>query len=45
MPVEVRIPTLGESVSEGVIVRWMKGDGDSVQAELNRLLPRGRAVP
>jgi 2-oxoglutarate dehydrogenase E2 component (dihydrolipoamide succinyltransferase) len=33
MPVEVRIPTLGESVSEGVIVRWMKADGDSVQAD------------
>ena len=28
MPIDVRIPTLGESVSEGVIVRWIKADGD-----------------
>src|SRR6185295_9665468 len=33
MPVEVRIPTLGESVTEGVIVRWLKTDGDSVQTD------------
>jgi 2-oxoglutarate dehydrogenase E2 component (dihydrolipoamide succinyltransferase) len=33
MPIEVRIPTLGESVSEGVIVRWMKADGDVVQSD------------
>jgi len=30
MAVEVRIPTLGESVTEGVIVRWVKHDGDAV---------------
>ncbi|MGH7787481.1 MAG: biotin/lipoyl-containing protein, partial [Candidatus Binatia bacterium] len=30
MPVDVQIPTLGESVSEGVIVRWIKQDGESV---------------
>ncbi len=30
MAVEVRIPTLGESVTEGVIVRWAKHDGDPV---------------
>src|SRR5690348_1818110 len=30
MAVEVRIPTLGESVTEGVIVRWVKRDGDTV---------------
>jgi len=33
MAVEVRIPTLGESVSEGVITRWLKGEGDSVSAD------------
>jgi len=33
MPVEVRIPTLGESVSEGVIVRWIKADGATVQVD------------
>ncbi len=27
---EVRIPTLGESITEGVIVRWMKKDGEQV---------------
>jgi len=30
MSVDVRIPTLGESVSEGVIVRWIKTDGEAV---------------
>ncbi len=33
MAVEVRIPTLGESVSEGVIARWLKGDGTVVQRD------------
>jgi 2-oxoglutarate dehydrogenase E2 component (dihydrolipoamide succinyltransferase) len=33
MPAEVRVPTLGESVREGVIVRWIKEDGSSVQAD------------
>ncbi|MGH7898644.1 MAG: biotin/lipoyl-containing protein, partial [Candidatus Binatia bacterium] len=30
MAVEVRIPSLGESVSEGEIARWLKKDGDTV---------------
>jgi len=30
MAFEVRIPTLGESVTEGVIVRWLKQDGEAV---------------
>jgi 2-oxoglutarate dehydrogenase E2 component (dihydrolipoamide succinyltransferase) len=30
MAFEVRIPTLGESVTEGVIVRWAKHEGDTV---------------
>jgi 2-oxoglutarate dehydrogenase E2 component (dihydrolipoamide succinyltransferase) len=30
MPFDVRIPTLGESITEGVIVRWIKQDGDTV---------------
>jgi len=30
MAFEVRIPALGESVTEGTIVRWAKGDGESV---------------
>ncbi len=33
MSVDVRIPTLGESVSEGVIARWLKQDGDSVKVD------------
>jgi 2-oxoglutarate dehydrogenase E2 component (dihydrolipoamide succinyltransferase) len=33
MAVDVSIPTLGESVSEGVIVRWMKHDGEAVAAD------------
>jgi 2-oxoglutarate dehydrogenase E2 component (dihydrolipoamide succinyltransferase) len=33
MPVEVRVPTLGESVSEGVITRWLKADGDAVSTD------------
>jgi 2-oxoglutarate dehydrogenase E2 component (dihydrolipoamide succinyltransferase) len=31
--VELRIPQLGESVTEGTIARWLKQDGDTVAAE------------
>ena len=30
---EVRIPSLGESVSQGVIARWLKENGDAVAAD------------
>jgi 2-oxoglutarate dehydrogenase E2 component (dihydrolipoamide succinyltransferase) len=33
MAVEVRIPSLGESVSQGVITRWLKENGDAVAAD------------
>ncbi len=33
MPSDVRIPTLGESVSEGVILRWIKTDGERVEVD------------
>jgi 2-oxoglutarate dehydrogenase E2 component (dihydrolipoamide succinyltransferase) len=33
MTVEVRIPHLGESVTEGTIARWLKQNGDVVEAE------------
>jgi 2-oxoglutarate dehydrogenase E2 component (dihydrolipoamide succinyltransferase) len=33
VPVDVRIPELGESVSEAVIVRWLKQDGDLVRSD------------
>ena len=31
--VDVRIPALGESITEGVIVRWLKDDGASVRTD------------
>lgn len=31
--IEVRIPSLGESITEGVIVRWEKSEGDVVKAD------------
>jgi 2-oxoglutarate dehydrogenase E2 component (dihydrolipoamide succinyltransferase) len=33
MAVEIRIPSLGESVSEGVIARWLKESGDVVAVD------------
>lgn len=33
MPVDVVVPTLGESVAEGVIVRWLKDDGAAVAVD------------
>jgi 2-oxoglutarate dehydrogenase E2 component (dihydrolipoamide succinyltransferase) len=33
MPIDVRIPTLGESVREGVIARWLRADGDQVATD------------
>ena len=30
MAMELKIPSLGESVSEGTIARWVKADGDIV---------------
>jgi len=33
MTFEFRIPTLGESVTEGVIVRWAKQDGEAVKPD------------
>jgi 2-oxoglutarate dehydrogenase E2 component (dihydrolipoamide succinyltransferase) len=33
MAFEVRIPTLGESVTEGTITRWLKRDGERVAAD------------
>src|SRR5215831_83779 len=31
MPTEIRIPPLGESITEGVLARWLKRDGDRVE--------------
>src|SRR5258707_443919 len=33
MPVEVKVPSFGESIKEGVIVRWLKKAGDYVRAD------------
>src|SRR6185503_10742063 len=33
MATDVKIPELGESVSEATIVRWLKQDGDTVEAD------------
>jgi 2-oxoglutarate dehydrogenase E2 component (dihydrolipoamide succinyltransferase) len=33
MSVEVRVPQLGESVTEAVVTRWMRADGESVAAD------------
>jgi len=33
MPVSVTMPQLGESVTEGTITRWLKNEGDRVEAD------------
>jgi 2-oxoglutarate dehydrogenase E2 component (dihydrolipoamide succinyltransferase) len=33
MAVEIKVPAVGESISEGTIARWLKKDGDTVRAE------------
>ena len=32
MPVDVRVPTLGESVVEATVGAWLKREGDAVEA-------------
>src|SRR5437016_6231379 len=33
MPVEIKVPAAGESVTEGILSRWLKKDGDYVKAD------------
>jgi 2-oxoglutarate dehydrogenase E2 component (dihydrolipoamide succinyltransferase) len=33
MAVEIKVPSVGESITEGTIARWLKQDGDPVRAE------------
>src|SRR4051812_28061096 len=33
MPVSVTMPRLGESVTEGTVTRWLKQEGDTVEAD------------
>src|SRR5438105_3505546 len=30
MPIDIKIPSVGESITEGTISRWLKNDGDAV---------------
>src|SRR6266404_5043207 len=32
MAVELKVPSVGESITEGTLARWLKADGASVQA-------------
>jgi 2-oxoglutarate dehydrogenase E2 component (dihydrolipoamide succinyltransferase) len=33
MTVEIKVPSVGESISEGTLARWLKRDGDVVEAD------------
>src|SRR5258705_8337463 len=33
MPVEVKVPSVGESITEGSIARWLKKDGELVTTD------------
>ncbi|MGB7975061.1 MAG: biotin/lipoyl-containing protein, partial [Roseiarcus sp.] len=33
MAIEIRVPTLGESITEATVGKWFKKAGDSVQAD------------
>src|SRR5207248_2141366 len=33
MGVDIKVPSVGESITEGTIARWLKKDGDAVRAE------------
>src|SRR2546426_334641 len=33
MPVEIKVPSVGESITEGTLARWLKKDGESVRAD------------
>jgi 2-oxoglutarate dehydrogenase E2 component (dihydrolipoamide succinyltransferase) len=35
MPVEIKVPNAGESVTEALVSKWLKADGDFVQADEN----------
>src|SRR5262245_31996249 len=32
MAIDIKVPSVGESISEGTLVRWLKKDGDQVNA-------------
>ena len=33
MAIELKVPEVGESITEGILVEWSKADGDWVEAE------------
>jgi 2-oxoglutarate dehydrogenase E2 component (dihydrolipoamide succinyltransferase) len=33
MPIDIKVPSVGESISEGTVARWFKKDGETVRAE------------
>src|SRR5687767_10423556 len=33
MAVEIKVPAVGESVTEGTVARWLKKDGEAVRAD------------
>jgi 2-oxoglutarate dehydrogenase E2 component (dihydrolipoamide succinyltransferase) len=33
MPIDIKIPIVGESITEGTVARWFKKEGDAVHAE------------
>src|SRR5438105_14410585 len=33
MPIEIKVPSVGESITEGTIARWLKNDGEQVQQD------------
>ena len=33
MATEIKVPTLGESVSEATVAQWLKSEGDAVSAD------------
>src|SRR3954454_5011848 len=33
MPTEIRVPTLGESITEATVARWLRQPGDTVERD------------
>src|SRR5271167_4417205 len=33
MPVDIRVPSVGESITEGTLSRWFKKDGEPIRAD------------
>src|SRR5712692_10237645 len=33
MPVDIKVPSVGESITEGTLSRWLKKDGEAVRAD------------